>query len=483
MIRGTLWQLHDDESLRRIDAAAVRLLERSGCRIEHDVLLNEMEGAGCKITRREKRCYFPEPLVREAIEHLGGAPGEEVNIPVGWTPQNHLGHAGSFPHLLDWPSGRRRLARRQDVIDMAKMAHVLDEFGHIGKVLTCCEVDQRVEPLWAAVQLAEITDKDIGGGEVFYPENIDPLAQMSEVVSGKAHNTCLVVPCDFFIAPLKLDPLQAALFLAKRRLAVRNVPGTMPISGLSAPVTIAGTVAVAVAELMAGWVLGYVINPELEAHGIVATGSLDMRTGAVCFGSPEALLQDITTVQLCRRLYCMTVNPATSYVDCKRPGLEAVFQKMFPLVAAPFKGRLDVGQGLLSAGQDYSPVQHLLDAEINGAIDRFWGTFEVNEDTIALEVTQRIMRRDSTNFLETEHTLAHFREEQWYPRWFDRTLWQGEEVETQSERRMLERIDAYCKDAVARYEPPEIDKAKCAELRRIFRAAELRILGSNVTAL
>ena len=48
---------------------------------------------------------------------------------------------------------------------------------------------------------------------------------------------------------------------------------------------------------------------------------------------------------------------------------------------------------------------------------------------------------------------------------------------------MLERIDQYCKDAIRRYERPDIDGAVIAELRLIFLAAERRILGSIVTWL
>jgi hypothetical protein len=29
-----------------------------------------------------------------------------VEVPVGWNPQHHLGQGGSYPHLLEWPSGR-----------------------------------------------------------------------------------------------------------------------------------------------------------------------------------------------------------------------------------------------------------------------------------------------------------------------------------------------------------------------------------------
>lgn len=484
MILGEYWKLHDDATIQRIDAAAVRLLTRGGARIQHDGLLGMLEGAGCRIDRSAGRCYFTERLVREAIERVGGGCGVEVDIPSGWSPCLRMGHGGNFPHLLDWPGGARRLATRQDVIDMARMAHSLDEFTHVGKVLTTHEVDQRVEPLWDALQLAQITDKPIGGGEIFHADYIEPLVRMGEVLTGKPGDTSLVSSCDFFISPLILDPSQAACLVEKRRFGIANVPGTMPVSGISAPVTVAGTVAVALAELMAGWVLGYVVNPDLPAGGIVSTGSLDMRTLAACFGSPEAMLQDVSVVNICRRLYGIGVRAAVGYTDCKRPGLEAVFLKMFPLVGVPFgTGQMIGGGGLLSAGQDYSPVQHVLDAEMGKAVERFRGHYEVNDDTLAVELIEQVMRAGATNFLDTEHTFRHYAAEQWYPRWFDRTRWQNDDYERHAERRMLERIDRYCKDAVRDYRRPEIDPSRLSELKRIFLAAEKNILGGNVTRL
>ena len=484
MTVGRYWQLHDDAALRQIDEAALQLLTRSGCRIEHEGLLGLLEGAGCRIDASAKRCLFPERLVRDAIEGVRGQTDEEVGIPSGWNPQHRLEHSGSYPHLLEWPSGCRRLATRQDVMDMARMAHGLDEFESVGRVLTCSEVDPRIEPLWTTLALAQTTDKPIGGGEIFYPQYIEPLVRMGEVLSGTPGDTSLVNSCDFFVSPLMFDRRQAECFLEKRRFGIRNVPGTMPISGMSAPVTVAGAVTVAVAELMAGWVLGYVVNPDLPAGGIVASGSLDMSTASACFGSPEALLQDVTAVQICRRLYGIPVWAALDYVDCKRPGLEAVFQKMYPLVSAPFgTAARFCGNGLLSAGQDYSPVQHLLDAEMAKAVERFWGSFEVSEETIALDLIEEMVGKDGTNFLDTDHTLRHFRQEQWCPCWFDRTPFQEGAFELEAEQKMLQRIDRYYRDAIGRYEPPPADRSKIEELRLIFLAAERQILGENSTCV
>ncbi len=484
MIDGSYWNLHDDQTLARLDRAAVRLLTDTGCRLEHAGLLGLLARAGCEVDHGERRCRFPEALIREALAHLSQSPASEVQIPTGWSPHLRLHQGGNFPHLLEWPSGRRRLATPQDVVEVAQLGHVLDEFLTVGKTLTCAAIDQRIEPLWSALTLARVTDKPIGGGEIFYPETIEPLVRMGEVLSGTPGDTFLVSSCDFFISPLLLDGKQAACFLEKRRFGLPNVPGTMAISGMSAPVTLAGTVAVALAELLAGWTIGYVVDPSLPAGGITATGSLDLRTLAACFGSPEALLQDATIVQAARRLYGISVWAATGYVDCKHPGLEAVFQKMLPLVAAPFGlSHLPGGGGLLSAGMDYSPVQHLLDAEMTKAVERFWGGYEVNEETLAIDLIEQVAGTEKTDFLGSDHTLTHYRAEQWYPRWLDRSLWQGSEHEVRAEQKMLERVDQYCREAVARYEPPELDREKLVELERIFRAYERQVLGRNDTPL
>jgi trimethylamine--corrinoid protein Co-methyltransferase len=484
MITGEYWKLHEDESLRKIEVGALYLLSRGGCRVDHEGMLDLLAAAGCRIDRDARRCWFPEKVIRDVVEKVGHKASERVEIHSGWNVQRRTAHGGSYPHLLDWPSGQRRLATRRDVCGLAKMAHVFDEFNYVGKVLNCSDVDQRIEPLWSTLALAQITNKTVGGGEVLYADYIEPLVRMGEVLSGRNGDASLVASCDFFIAPLILDANQAACFIEKRRFGLPVVPGTMPVSGISAPVTIAGTVTVAVAELLAGWVMGHACDPNLPAGGIVSTGSLDMRTLSACFGSPEAMLQDATVVSLCRRLYGIDIYAATGYVDCKRPGLEAVFQKMCALLGAPFgTGRNLRSHGLLSAGQDYSPVQHMLDLEVSQAIERFWGHYEISDETIALDLIEHMMSAGQTSFLETEHTRAHYKAEQWYPRWFDRTPWKGGPYETEAEFQMLQRIDRYCRDAIARYERPALDESKLAELRRIFLSAERGILGSNSTVL
>ena len=478
MIKGTLWRIIDDREMHQLDDAAVHLLKTAGARIEHEHILNLLEQAGCRVDRSEMRCRFTEKLIRDALANFKRPMSNEMVGPKTWDSTWRMWHGGSFPHFLDWPNCRRRLATRQDIVNMTRMAHVLPEFNAAGQVLTCAEINPRVEPIWNVVERMSITNKGIGGGEVLYHQNIKYLVKLGELISGKSGDNSLVASCNFAVAPLIFGRRVLDCIVEKTKFKCHHVPGTMPISGISSPVTVAGTVVICVAELIVGWIIGYLLDPSLPVWGIVASGSLDLRTTAACFGSPEARLQDLATVQICRELYGIQVHVALGYVDCKTPGLRAVYEKTSLLCGWPFIGGegLDAG-GLLSAGQDYSPVQHLLEMDFAQGHKRFAAGFSVDPETLALELITARAGREGANFLDSDHTLAHYAAEQWYPRWLDRTVWQGDAREAGLEREMLDRIDGYWQDAVARYTPPEIDRGKLAEARRILKEAEAEMQG------
>jgi len=425
-----------------------------------------------------RRCYFTEKLISEAVTAFGSAaPEKDARSATYWHWDRHfrLSQMGSHPHLLQWPTCRRRLATADDVRDMAKLAHVAEEFAVVGQALTCAQVAPPLEPIWNAVTRMQITDKPLGGGEVLHPETVPYLAELGRIYSGEADNR-FIAACDFCVAPLIYGQRAVQCMIEKSRRGVTHAPGTMPISGMSAPVTIAGTAAVAVAELLAGWVMYYVLDPALPAGGIVCSGSLDMKSSQACFGSPEALLQDIAAVEVCRRRFGMHAWPAVNYVDCKTPGIRAVYEKMMPLIAAPMLGygRL-MGDGLLSAGQDYSPVQHLLELDFLRGLGRFCEGFEVSDDTLALEVTEAVMRGEPGGFLEADHTMTHFRGQQWYPKWLSRSAWGGEAAEQQADAKMLDAIDAYCRHAIQTYEPPAVDQEKLDAAKELLRRAEAEL--------
>ena len=74
--------------------------------------------------------------------------------------------------------------------------------------------------------------------------------------------------------------------------------------------------------------------------------------------------------------------------------------------------------GICGADQGASLEQLVIDNEMAAYVKRILRGFEVNEDTLAVEVIKRV--GIGQNFLADHHTVDHFRQEIWFPTGFDR---------------------------------------------------------------
>ena len=78
--------------------------------------------------------------------------------------------------------------------------------------------------------------------------------------------------------------------------------------------------------------------------------------------------------------------------------------------------------GYLESGLTFSFAQLLLGDEVVSWIKAFTQGYEVNDETLALDVIAEL--GPDGDFLNTEHTLKHFRE-RWYPSLFERMSYQS----------------------------------------------------------
>jgi len=478
-MRG-FYQLVDDGALRRLSGAAFDMLDRLGMKVEHEGMLSALKKLGCEVDDAAMHARFPAKVLDETLTHYSQEGIGEFELP---RPEGPLrtGTGGVFPHLLEWPSGVRRLATREDVIAMTKMADRLEAFSHVGLPVVDCQAPQRIEPILSRALVMQYTLKPFSGSEVIYGDNVKYLAELADIAAGGKAESTGVASCNFAIAPLYLWRRACDCVMAKFECDIPFVAGTMPISGLSGPVTVAGTAALMLAETLGCWTIARALRPELPVGCIVCSGSLDMRTTRACFASPEAALQDVAAVQVAHRIWGTgSVHTATSYIDAKTPGIQATYEKMFKaLCSAPFVGSFGPHpDGLLSAGQDYSPTQHMLSMDIGTSINRFQRTFDVTDETLGLEAIEQVGIDTGRTFLDHDHTLEHWREEMWMPELMDRRIWQGDQEERRAEREMLEQAEARWRDAVASYERPDIPEERLRAVEDVCRRARKDILGA-----
>jgi trimethylamine:corrinoid methyltransferase-like protein len=140
-----------------------------------------------------------------------------------------------------------------------------------------------------------------------------------------------------------------------------------------------------------------------------------------------------------------------SYINAKRPGLQAVYERF--LKALGYSAFIDrhafyfVGNGCLDNGSMFSPEQFLLDMEMEHGMENLWTFPKVSPPGQAAERIAQIVLNEDGNFMACEHTLAHYRDEMWAPRYFQCL------AETRTEKEILDRCHAEYRDKVDHYKP------------------------------
>jgi len=197
----------------------------------------------------------------------------------------------------------------------------------------------------------------------------------------------------------------------------------MMSAGATAPVTIAGAVALFLAENLLIAFIRRVLYGERRLHLHCSISVADMRTGVHPYGAPERPLANTMMAEMARH-YRAAFSGHGGHTDAKVPSCEAGAQKVLtglPILLAG--GAMSISAGLLSTDEVFSPIQMVLDNELVGALRRFARGVEVSDQTLAVEVIEEV--GPGGQFLDHDHTARHFRSEHWLPGLFARELLEG----------------------------------------------------------
>ncbi|MCU0917864.1 MAG: trimethylamine methyltransferase family protein [Planctomycetes bacterium] len=491
MLKGLL-QVVEPEQMERLHQGTLRVLERTGLRIQGEFLLRALADAGCRVDFAARRAWFKPDLVERQVAaqrdryrlvrsslwypFCRRLPDDDVA-----TPEEFIVDYGyGAPWLYDYPLGRFRQPTIQDQVDMIRLGEALPSVQAVNAPLICSEFDPRIETIESARLLLLHTRKPGWVGTSAAAE-VKYLAELASLAAGGDRDTLRTQPPIFVAAycttsPLKIDTrscdvLEEAL---KYGFPVNFAP--MPILGATAPVTPAGAAIVAAAEILGGLTATSLTNPDIYYFSTSITGEMDMKTTQVCYGTPAAILTDVALHQLFRRRYGLVHNVEPGYVEARVPGLQAAFLKTYRQMAFGSTVSLPLSIGALDNGAAFSPTQAMLDVEMNEAIYRFAHGIEVNDDTCAVDLINDLLFCEHGTYLESEHTLSHFRQVGWNPRLFDRSYFDHTQPAPCGDERILRQADQAWRQLVANQPAPTLDRAFRRELDRIVTAAKTELL-------
>jgi trimethylamine:corrinoid methyltransferase-like protein len=386
------------------------------------------------------------------------------SIPEGdaaWLDEFTVDYGFTTPWIYDYPQGVFRTPMAKDQVDMIRLGNSIEPARVVCAPFICGGFDPLIEPMETARMLLLHTDKP-GWVTTSDARQVKYLAELAALALETAGTT----------SPLKLDthPCQVLEEALKHRFPVNFAP--MPILGGTTHVTPAGSLVVATAEILGCVTAVTLLAPDVYCYATAISGQMDMRTTQVCYATPAAILTDAALHQLFRFKYGMVLNVEPAYLEAKCPGIQAAFLKTFSAMASS-----PLPIGLLDNGSAFSPVQAMIDLDVSKAMYGLGRGFTIDDETLCVDLINRMQFCERESYIEASHTLEHFRETMWDTKFFDRSYRKNASYTTaEADEKILKQADAEWRTLVAAEVPPDRDARFIADIDRIVASAKKELI-------
>ena len=463
-----------DEQVRQIHEASLAILARTGVQVEEPEALRLLTEAGADVDGNRVR--LSRSLVEDAVDR---APSRVVLA--GCNPANdlilegarvHIGTGGAALQVLDLETGGIRKAILRDVADMARIVDALDNIHFYLLPIYPTDLPKETVEINKYYAALANTTKHVQAG-VYTIQGIRDVVEMCERISGGAEplreRPVVSFITSWMVSPLKFDTGVTSLLIECCRQRIPVVLSAAPMAGSTAPITLAGMLAQLNAEQLAGLALTQLVQPGCPVIIGPIPATADMRSGKYLSGSVELGVCNAAITQLAH-FYRVPIYNSAGMTEAKIPDIQAGIEKTQSVIQVALAGAnfIHHAAGMLEDMSTIAYEQFVIDNELLGIAMRAVRGIEVDDDTLALDVIDRV--GPGGHYLMEEHTLRYMRTEHYYPSAvFDR---QGREAwEEAGGTDAWTRAKEIARRILAEHQPEALDPATDAWIRERFASS------------
>lgn len=465
------FELLSKNEVEKVHEATLEIMETVGLNFLYQPALETLARGGAKI--QGNRVYFPKRLVEDQLKK----PPREFTLHAR-TPEKNLVIGGDHitfipancpPFVSDLDNGRRygTLEDYENFVKLTGASQNLDMCSNTPVEPNDVPIELRhVKTLYASLKYS---NKCLMGS-VMGAKVVQDTLRMASIVFGDEKEMAdkpriISIPCS--LTPLGYDERMLGAMMEYAKAGQPQLVNSLAIAGATAPITLAGQLAVQNAEILAGIVLIQLVREGAPVVYASGSSNADMRTGALCVGSPEMAMNNTLAAQMAR-FYNIPSRGVGALTDGKIPDAQAGYESMMNLVMAQNSGVHFVlhAAGALETINCISYEKFIIDDETVGMVKRIRRGIEVNEDSLALEVIKEV--GPAGHFLDKSHTFAHVRSEFHQPVLSDRSTYGA--WQKKGARQAMEAANKKWKEVLENYEPPELPASVEKDLQRFVDA-------------
>jgi trimethylamine---corrinoid protein Co-methyltransferase len=461
-----LIEVLDKSDLEEIHHASMQLLDQTGVVFHSEEARLLMQFHGARV--EGKRVFIPAAMVEKALQSCPAEftiksrnPDKSVSVG-GGTPALEATRGTVF--IAD-SIGRRRKATTEDFINLTKLVQTSDLINlNCGGIALPADLNQESFPAFSMICSALYTDKPLAGLTSSEKVSKECLHLAEVVHGGLEDNMVLGTICP--LTPLSYDASDLASAFIYARSGQPLCITSCAMAGTTAPPTLAGTLAVNNAEILAGIVLVQLIKVGIPVVYGNLSSITDMRHINMAVGAPEGILLQLAALQIAR-YYRLPFRGGGALNDAKGVDFQAGFESMMNLMLLSMAGFDYVPHaiGVLDSYMSISYEKFIMDEQMLMAVRRLQRGIEVNSNTLLTGLAEKI--GPGGNFFATDETAFYFRREYWQPSVDLRqpqSLWESAGAPDVANRAM-----EFCRRRIDGYTKPGIAPAVEAKLLKYFK--------------
>jgi trimethylamine--corrinoid protein Co-methyltransferase len=381
------------------------------------------------------------------------------------------GSDATFTH--DVETGERR---RTVLKDVSSFAALVDGLENIDFAMSMANPeDAPIEDIYVYVfaDMVKNTNKPM----VFIADSGRDIAKIYEIACSVAggekelQEEPFILNYSEAISPLRFpeNVMEKLIFCAQKKIPLCLPSGSN--AGGGAPVTLAGAMALGIAENLVGLVVHQIAgkgSPFLFGPNVSA---LDMKSSVVCYGCPEWSLTQAALADMRDEIYGLPIWAFAGASDSKVLDAQAGAEAMFSIITALLsRANLIHDVGFLEYGST-SSLEMITMANELIAMSRFYVQgIPVNDGTLALEAIERVGRGGPGSiFLMDDHTYDHFMEALFLPKLLDRSRYDAWEKE--GALNLYDRCNKEAKRILAEHEVNPKPDTVLKEIEQILKSS------------
>ena len=459
-------KLLTEEQVGAIHKAVLDVLAETGVVFYSDRALKDLEKDGCQVDYEEKRVRFPEYLVEEAIRRCPSSYRIKARA-----SENDLVFGGDTVYFMNFPGMQTvdldtwepRDATRQEYCDMVAVLdalpslHIISSYPYFGY--------KDVPPVMRIPEGTAIKIRN--STKVHAVVTANDSDQFNIAMVKAAGGEAVTVAAGS--APLTWydDQIRATYRAMEAGFPMYIMQGT--ITGATGPATVAGSVVDNLAQELSLIVLVQLLKPGTRVYIGSDTYPQNMRTGTPGFGRIGCALNKAVENQISRSYGIPTRDSAPGPVSSKKTDFQTGYEHALnALVGALTGSNLIAMHSALYGELAAHPLQAILDDDIAGMVGRFIEGVTVTDETIALELIEKVGPIPGY-YLNTAHTREWWKKEQFVPRAAD-SLTYPEWMKT-GKKDCIDYAKERMGEILATHKPKPLTASQEEEIERILNEA------------